>query len=215
MLITTSFNLYLSCTKTKYFCKGGNYGLPWWHHDYLTFPLYTPFCGGSIGHLFLNKWPICLNYRLAVEMLWVTPHPFWTSKILVRYILLSVCLGLSQLSHSINFRAIYGAVCIQLSYLSYDDCENTCTLSYYHHHIGSMSHLPLFRVSSVHNGMRCLYIFIVEIDVGFCQNFPWFSFVFWLLAYSLSNWAPFRSLVELILKPMCCNKFFHWLRLQP
>ena len=29
------------------------------------------------------------------------------------------------------FHAIYGAVCIQLTHSSYDDCENTCTWSYY------------------------------------------------------------------------------------
>ena len=40
-------------------------------------------------------------------------------------------LRLNQLS--IIFHAIYGAVCIQLSHFSYDDCETGCTLSYYHH----------------------------------------------------------------------------------
>ena len=44
---------------------------------------------------------------------------------------------------SLIFHAIYGAVCIQLTHLSYDDCENMCTLSYYHHLIGSMTNLPL------------------------------------------------------------------------
>ena len=50
------------------------------------------------------------------------------------------------------FLAKNGAVCIQLTHFSYDDCENTCTcnLSHYHHRqIGSMSYLPLFR-KSVH-----------------------------------------------------------------
>ena len=40
---------------------------------------------------------------------------------------------------SIIFHAIYGAVRIQLTYFYYDDCENTCTLSYWHHQIRSMT----------------------------------------------------------------------------
>ena len=39
---------------------------------------------------------------------------------------------------SIIFHAICGAVCNQRTHLSYDDCENTCTLFYYHHRIESM-----------------------------------------------------------------------------
>ena len=31
---------------------------------------------------------------------------------------------------SVSFHPIYGAVCIQLTHLCYDDCGNTCTLSY-------------------------------------------------------------------------------------
>ena len=36
---------------------------------------------------------------------------------------------------SIIFHAIYGAVCIQLTLFSFDDCKNMCTLSYYHYQI--------------------------------------------------------------------------------
>ena len=49
---------------------------------------------------------------------------------------------------SVIFHAIYGAMCIQLIHLSYDDCENTRTLSNCNHQIGSISHLPLFMVKS-------------------------------------------------------------------
>ena len=41
---------------------------------------------------------------------------------------------------SIIRHVIYGAVCIQFAHISNDYCENTCTLSYYHHQIGSMVH---------------------------------------------------------------------------
>ena len=84
---------------------------------------------------------------------------YWTS-----IILSSVCLRLSQFSQVI-FHAIYGAVCIQLTHLSYDDCVNTCTLSYHHHQIGSMTQLPLalFRVRSWNNGMCCMSFYILTI----------------------------------------------------
>ena len=39
---------------------------------------------------------------------------------------------------SVIFLAIYGAVWIQLSHFSYDDCENICTLSNYHDQIRSL-----------------------------------------------------------------------------
>ena len=56
----------------------------------------------------------------------------------------------------ITFHAIYGAVCIQLTRFSYDDCENTRTWSYHHHQIACMTHLPLSRIRSWNNGMRCM-----------------------------------------------------------
>ena len=51
---------------------------------------------------------------------------YWTYKMSVRYILSSV--SKIKSIHSVIFHAIYGAVCIQLTHLSYDDCENTNTL---------------------------------------------------------------------------------------
>ena len=56
---------------------------------------------------------------------------------------------------SIISYTIYVALRIQLTRLSFDNCDNMCTLSY-HHEIESMTHLPLFRVSSWNNGMRCM-----------------------------------------------------------
>ena len=56
----------------------------------------------------------------------------------------------------IIFHAIYGAVRIQLTHFYFDDCENTLTLFHYHHQIGSMTHLPLFRGRSRNNGLRCM-----------------------------------------------------------
>ena len=68
------------------------------------------------------------------------------------------CLECVRLSHfsQITFHAIYGAVCIELTRFSYDDCENTRTWSYHHHQIACMTHLPLSRIRSWNNGMRCM-----------------------------------------------------------
>ena len=63
---------------------------------------------------------------------------YWTSKMLVPKI---------KLNLSIIFDALFGAVCIHLTHFPDDDCENMCTLSYYHNQTWSMTHLPLFRVS--------------------------------------------------------------------
>ena len=55
------------------------------------------------------------------------------------------------------------AECIQLTQLTYDDCENMCTLSFYHHQIRSITHLPLLRVMSWNNGMCCMSFYILMI----------------------------------------------------
>ena len=71
------------------------------------------------------------------------------------------CVSKIRSVFSIIFHAIYGAVCIQLTHFFYDDCENICTRSYYHHQIGSMTHLPLFRIRSWNNVMRCMSFYIL------------------------------------------------------
>ena len=59
--------------------------------------------------------------------------------------------------------SIYGAVHIQLTHFSYDDCKNTCTLFYRHHQIGSMTHLPLFRVMKQ---WYALYVFLYSYTIA-------------------------------------------------
>ena len=66
---------------------------------------------------------------------------------------------------SVIFHAIYGTLCIQLTHLSYDDCENMCTLSCCHHQIGSMTYLPLLV------GLRpALEGFVVTMHEGACET---------------------------------------------
>ena len=43
------------------------------------------------------------------------------------------------------------------------------TLSYYHHHIGSMDDYPLYRISSWNSGMRCMYFYI---QYWYCDSRP-------------------------------------------
>ena len=91
------------------------------------------------------------------------------SKMLVTYILL--CVSKIKSVPIIILHAMYGAVCIQLTHFCYDDCENTCTLSCHHRQIGSMTHLPLFRVRSWNNGMHCMSFHVLT------------QSVFWLIFY--------------------------------
>ena len=51
-------------------------------------------------------------------------------------------------------------MCIQLTHLSYEDCENTYTLSYYQDQIGSTTHLPLFRIRLWNNGICRISFYI-------------------------------------------------------
>ena len=83
---------------------------------------------------------------------------YWTAN---RYSVMNVSKIRSVLSTIIH--VIYGAVCIRLNNFSYDDCENTCTWSY-HHQIGSMIHLPLFRVRSWSNGMHSMSCYILKLN---------------------------------------------------
>ena len=77
--------------------------------------------------------------------------------------LLDLCAGNSSVTDWVSslviFHAINGALRIQLTHFSFDDCKNTCTWSYPHHQIGSVTHLPLFMVKSWNNGVHCMYFF--------------------------------------------------------
>ena len=60
---------------------------------------------------------------------------------------------------SVTHYTIYGAVCFRFTHFPCDGWENTYTLSYYHHQIGSLNYYPLFRVMSWNNGMRCMSLY--------------------------------------------------------
>ena len=80
---------------------------------------------------------------------------------------------------------------IQLTHLSYDDCENACTLSNYHQQIRNMTRLSLFRVRSWNNGMRWMtfYILIARLRHPFASNrFHLSSHLHHFVAITLSEW---------------------------
>ena len=78
----------------------------------------------------------------------------WTTKMLVGYMLPSVCLRLRQFS-PLSFIQCMG-LCVSSLPNSPVMILRMCTLSYYHHQTGSMNHQPLFRVRSWNNGMHCM-----------------------------------------------------------
>ena len=91
------------------------------------------------------------------------------------------CVSRTKSILSIIFHAIYGAVCIQLTYISDDYCKNICTLSYHHNQIGSMTHLPLVRVRLWNNGTRCMSL-LYHSELKLLVN----CHVFWFIS-NISN----------------------------
>ena len=95
--------------------------------------------------------------------------------VLIGYILSIVCLKLNRFSHLsfMQYMGLYpGAVCIQLTHFSCGDCENTCTLSYYHHQIGSMTHFRLLRLWPWNSGMRYMpfYVLVFFFFIVICRH---------------------------------------------
>ena len=92
-------------------------------------------------------------------------------------------------------RAIYGAVCIQLTDFPCDNCENTRTLSYYHQQIGGMTHLPL----GLGHCMRYIpfYVLTFIVLLSFTRAVPrqMVQKTPWLIYLSL-NWANYMHVLR-------------------
>ena len=82
----------------------------------------------------------------------------WTFKMLVRYMLSSVCLRLSQFSQ-LSF-AKTTEFCDLRSPYSLVIIVKICTLSYHHKKIGNMNHKLLFQARPWNNGTCCIYLTI-------------------------------------------------------
>ena len=73
-------------------------------------------------------WPVgCVrlfaDYTISLSSLCRLIWKHWTTKMLVRYMMPSVCLRLRQFSQ-LSLYSLYGAVCLQLTQFSCDDREN-------------------------------------------------------------------------------------------
>ena len=109
-------------------------------------------------------WPVgrvrlFADYTISLSSLCRLIWRHWTTKMLVRYMLPSVCLRLRQFSQ-LSFIEYMG-LCVFSLPISPVMIVRMCTLSYYHHQTGSMNHLPLFRVRSWNNGMRCMSYYVL------------------------------------------------------
>ena len=123
----------------------------------------------SIMSTYTTGWSyafVCLHitlphYHHCENVIW----RYWPSKMLVSFGL-SECVSKIESVLPVIFYAIYGAGCIQLTHLSYADCENMCTLFNYHHEIGIMTNLPLYRVRSWEKMVCVVYpsIFLYHIS---------------------------------------------------
>ena len=73
-------------------------------------------------------WPVgrvrlFVDYTISLSSLCRFIWKHWTTKMLVRYMMPSVCLRLRQFSQ-LSLYSLYGAVCLQLTQFSCDDREN-------------------------------------------------------------------------------------------
>ena len=91
---------------------------------------------------------LCINHRL-----------YYGPTAVFVYLLYSV----SKITYILSsiYHAMYGAVCIQPTRLSCDNCKNTCTLSLNHQQIGSMNRLPLFMARTWNNGMCGISLYVL------------------------------------------------------
>ena len=136
--------------------------------------IYIPGTLGPCFHYWCSVYGICkwsdtlwpvgrvrlyADYTISLSSLCRHIWRHWTTKMLVRYMLPSVCLRLRQFSQLSYIQ--YMGLCIFSLPNSPVMIVRMCTLSYYHHQTGSMNHQPLFRVRSWNNGMRCMSYYVL------------------------------------------------------
>ena len=101
---------------------------PWLWHPY-TGPCFHYWCSVyGICKWSDTLWPVgrvrlFADYTISLSSLCRLIWKHWTTKMLVRYMMPSVCLRLRQFSQ-LSLYSLYGAVCLQLTQLSCDDREN-------------------------------------------------------------------------------------------
>ena len=100
--------------------------------------IYIPGTLGPCFHYWCSVYGICkwsdtlwpvgrvrlfADYTISLSSLCRLIWKHWTTKMLVRYMMPSVCLRLRQFSQ-LSLYSLYGAVCLQLTQFSCDDREN-------------------------------------------------------------------------------------------
>ena len=100
--------------------------------------IYIPGTLGPCFHYWCSVYGICkwsdtlwpvgrvrlfADYTISLSSLCRLIWKHWTTKMLVRYMVPSVCLRLRQFSQ-LSLYSLYGAVCLQLTQFSCDDWEN-------------------------------------------------------------------------------------------
>ena len=88
-------------------------------------------------------WPVChfrlfADYTISLSSLCRLIWRYWTTKMIVRYMMPSVCLRLRQ-SSQLSFIQYMG-LCVFSLLNSHVMIVRMCTLSYYHHQTGGMNH---------------------------------------------------------------------------
>ena len=76
-----------------------------------------------IGYIMACRSCSFADYTISLSSLCRLIWKHWTTKMLVRYMMPSVCLRLRQFSQ-LSLYSLYGAVCLQLTQFSCDDREN-------------------------------------------------------------------------------------------
>ena len=105
-----------------------------------------------------------VQYTISLSSLCTLIWRHWSYKIPVKIYYVE-CVSTIKHILSIIHYTICGAVCFQFTHFPCDDWDNICTLSYYHHQIGSMNYYPLFRVRSWHNGVRCMSFYLLKENI--------------------------------------------------
>ena len=103
------------------------------------------------------------QYTRSLSLLRRYVWTHWAYNMLDRYIQPSVPL---RLIHPRNyFNTIYKTVCFQLTYFSFDVCENIYTSSWYNHQIGNIKYQPLFVVRSWDSGMHLCRVMLLSLKL--------------------------------------------------
>ena len=134
-----------------------------YYHCFLDY--YTVVWSAPIIEYIMARWsyPFHLHYFIIANLRTYLKVLNFSNACVVHSV---ECMSKIKTLLSIIIDAIYGALCFLLAHFSWDDCENTCTLSYCHHQIGSMNHLSLHRIRPWNNRTRSMSLYVLIIYIS-------------------------------------------------